>query len=392
MKNKAFKKKPQNGFFLFLTAYILIILSPYLCYSQTNYVKETLYMFDKNLVIGDATENIDYLFGLPSAVLTDLEGNIFVSDDKYGSIRVYNNRGKFLFQFGKNGRGPGEFLEVTSMTVMDNSILIFDFYQQRFTLFTNGGELLWVKNAPKGLEIKPDYMRYIKDYGIVLFYRKKEGLRGNLNNDKDYLLHVVSEDFSEIKYEFGPITHTIDTSDPFESYFEGGVYRGIFVTTDSSLYLAPFFYRGKILVYESNQDWKLDRVLKGYTETSRTYEGFSDYKKVLGKGFITNSANYGQLAGIMKNESLALFKKENGNLLHIGLLEIGDSQKLYVTIFNPDGELLAHGKLEGISAGLQKNDYYRRLRFYWLDKNDHLYIIDYGQENFTIIKGQISKQ
>lgn len=383
------KEKLINSFSLFYVMLITLIL----CTQATSYSQTKIsFKFFKEFELGNRNDSVEYSFGLPSAILADSAGNIFVSDDKYGSIRVFDNNGKFKYEFGENGRGPGEFIEVTSMTFMGENLLIFDFYQQRFTVFSKHGKLISTNNVPKIGEIKPDYMRYIEGYGTVLFYRKLEGLRGALNKEKDYLIHLISDDFKKITNEFVQISHTIDTEEPFERYFEGGVYRGIFTVSNNKLYLAPFFYRGKILVYDETENWDLVTTFDGYVETNRTFEGFSNYKEVIGKGLITNSARYGRLAGIMKNESLALFSKNNEDLIHIGLLEIQGKQQLYITLFSKEGVLKQHGLLRGISAGLQANGFYRRLRFYWMDKQDNIYIINYDEEAFTILKGTIAEE
>lgn len=348
---------------------------------------KTSYSFQENLVLGEQINKQDIVFGLPSAAISDSKGNIIVADDKFGAIRVFNKEGKSIFNFGGNGRGPGEFTEVTSMTLLPNDeILIFDFFQQRFTKYSTNGEVLGVYMAPWGMSLKPDYMRYIPRVGIALFFRKLEGIRGVISPEEDYLIHIISEDFQELTEEFAPITHTIDTTQSFELYFEGGVYRGIFTTGENSLTLAPFFYRGKIQQYVRKSSWELEKTFDGYTEVDKPYVQYEDPEKVLGKGMLTNSARHGKLYGIMNNESLGLFQKSNGDYLYIGLLKIGKRQRLYAQIFDESGELKSHGLINNLDAGLQETGYYQRMRFYWMDEKNQIYIIDQTERDGILVR------
>ena len=154
--------------------------------------------------------------------------------------------------------------------------------------------------------------------------------------------------------------------------------------------MAPFFFRGKILQYTKIDGvWNLTDVFEGYRETESVYEEYENPRDVIGKGMASNPAAFGPLAGIMKNESLGIFQKQNGDYLYLGLLEIGKEQKLYVNLFDSEGKLKAHGPVTNLKPGLQKNDFYRRMRFYWMDEKDQLYVIDGAEDGFFVYRGTI---
>jgi hypothetical protein len=62
-----------------------------------------------DLRIGLADGDPRYLFGNIQGIALDGQGRIFVADGRSRAIRVYNENGEHLFEFGQGGDGPGEF-------------------------------------------------------------------------------------------------------------------------------------------------------------------------------------------------------------------------------------------------------------------------------------------
>lgn len=62
-----------------------------------------------DLQIGLLDGPAPYLFGRLSGIVEDSTGRIFVSDFSANEIRVFDPAGGFLFSFGREGQGPGEF-------------------------------------------------------------------------------------------------------------------------------------------------------------------------------------------------------------------------------------------------------------------------------------------
>jgi len=60
-----------------------------------------------DLAIGSLDGSHDQ-FGEPSGVAVDREGRIYLADQQYNSIRVFDSTGHYLFGIGRPGRGPGE--------------------------------------------------------------------------------------------------------------------------------------------------------------------------------------------------------------------------------------------------------------------------------------------
>lgn len=353
---------------------------------------KTEFTYEQNLIIGEDPEadSLEYTFGIPSAVVTDSEGYIYVSDDVFKEIRVYNSEGRFVRKFGGAGRGPGEFVEVTAMSLLQNDdLLVYDYMQFRITIYTKEGDVVRTYSPNKFNMVKPDYIRPIGKEDVISFYRKVAARRDHFDLANDYLVHITSKDLQEVKEEFVHITDLISMDTHIEFRLEGGAYHGVFTNSDTTLTISPFFYRGEIYQYsKTDSGWTKTATLRSFIEVEEPYKTYDDYRDVIGRG-IAFSSQEKPNAIIMNNESLGLFRKQNGELLHLALIRINGDQKLYASHFDKDNKLIAHGEVINLNPGLQKNDYYRRMRFYWMDEKDQIYFIDQAREAFTVRRGII---
>lgn len=94
----------------------------------------------EKLSIGREEGDAPYLFGRIESVSTDGE-NIFVLDGAAYVVRVFDSGGKFKFEFGRRGEGPGEFREPHSLTLgPDGTIYVADSY--RLHAFSPTGTLV----------------------------------------------------------------------------------------------------------------------------------------------------------------------------------------------------------------------------------------------------------
>lgn len=65
--------------------------------------------------IGKKRGTTHEIFGLIVAAVTDKEGNLYALDRKKETVVVYDSTGKYLYHFGRRGRGPGEFSTPSDM-------------------------------------------------------------------------------------------------------------------------------------------------------------------------------------------------------------------------------------------------------------------------------------
>jgi WD40 repeat protein len=377
---------------IFLT--LLIGLSPVYAFSQSLEDLKKDFIFEENLTISDENnpDSLEYMLGGPASVLSDSKGNILIADGKYGPIRVFNTHGTYIREFGKSGRGPGEFKQVSVITITSsNQIVVFDYGLFRISIFDEYGNIIETILPDEKEMFNPQLMRSASDDRFAILQRKDRNRIFSKSSDNDYLIHIYDESFSQIISSVAHLNDIIDTNDPVQMRLVAGKFTDTFTFDGKTITVAPFFYNGSIFRYSNiNDEWIMTDTLKSYTETDKSYVQYDDYKDVLGKGIAASNQDGDPFAIIMNNESLGIFKKNNGNLLHLGLLKIDGKQKLYASHFSKDGELLAHGEVKNLSPGLQENDYYRKIIFDWMDEKNQLYLIDYEEEVTTIRRGFIN--
>eukprot|EP00058_Branchiostoma_floridae_P002416 XP_002587904.1 hypothetical protein BRAFLDRAFT_87292 [Branchiostoma floridae] len=95
----------------------------------------------------------------PRYVTVDGEGNILVTDLISHYVYVYDNSGKFLFQFGGYGSGEGQLNEPRGIcTDSSGHIIVVDTGNERVQIFTRHGEFVRTVNTgfePEGLAVGP---------------------------------------------------------------------------------------------------------------------------------------------------------------------------------------------------------------------------------------------
>ena len=110
-------------------------------------------------------------FNAPSDVLVAPNGNIFVADGHGGNtndrIVVFNKDGQYIKEWGKKGKGPGEF-DVPHRLAMDSAgrLFVADRSNNRVQVFDQDGKYLleWKQfGSPSGLFIDKNDMLYVAD-------------------------------------------------------------------------------------------------------------------------------------------------------------------------------------------------------------------------------------
>lgn len=111
-------------------------------------------------------------FDKPTDIAFGADGSIYVSDG-YGNNRVakFSAEGKFLFDWGKKGAGPGEF-DLPHGNAIDASGLVYvaDRSSARIEVFDANGKLLRIFKSeelgrPWAVTIGPDNSIYVVDGG-----------------------------------------------------------------------------------------------------------------------------------------------------------------------------------------------------------------------------------
>lgn len=94
----------------------------------------------EELRIGKAEGTEAETFGRVTALAVAPRGDIYAYDEQSNAIRRFGADGADLGRVGRDGSGPGEYLRVAGMTVLDDGRLVaHDFGNRRFNLYAPDG-------------------------------------------------------------------------------------------------------------------------------------------------------------------------------------------------------------------------------------------------------------
>lgn len=105
--------------------------------------KERTFIFKEDLSIGVREGDENTMFGERVYFNVDDDGNIFVSDWDRKRIQKYGPDGKYLLTIGREGQGPGEFINVWEPEFdKDGNLYVIDISQKRISFFSREGRYL----------------------------------------------------------------------------------------------------------------------------------------------------------------------------------------------------------------------------------------------------------
>jgi hypothetical protein len=109
--------------------------------SMVQKVKSVIFQEDLSIGIREGPE--DYMFGKTIMVNADDEGNFYVTDWDRKQIRKYDPLGKYLLTFGRQGPGPGEFMNIsTARFDRQGNVYALDFASRKIVFFDKNGKFL----------------------------------------------------------------------------------------------------------------------------------------------------------------------------------------------------------------------------------------------------------
>lgn len=320
------------------------------------------------LVIGDdPAASVDNLFRDPTGVVTDHRGNIYVTDRDSYSIRVFNETGTFLRRIGRNGKGPGEFLDISTFAIADNRLVVFDGVSQRFTEMSLEGEVINTANA------RLNDNEYISVQGItaeadsayLLAAHSMRQLNGHLfhrfNPDFSYAgdSMVRPEELWDMEQEF---LRTQARSRNFSMWSRG-----------DHMVVARELYQSRSLLYRwSGKEWQ-QTVLSGFEPALPSYRLFDPARPSEAPSpKVTYSGPEGQFVARIFNRSLGIFIQDDLILHFFMHTTEADEAEFGADLFNLEGNYLGYNKVDFPMEGSPLHS----LDILWMDRQGRLYLSD----------------
>lgn len=139
---------------------------------------EELFEYQQILTLREDPNNPESLIDRPRWFVMSEDGTFFLPHYHDNRIQVFSPEGDYLRSFGRTGDGPGEFRLPFFLSLIDGTITLFDFQQQRATVFRADGTLQEVVRHPdpegtfEGLHVGPD--------GILVGLKKPRKFDGNV--------------------------------------------------------------------------------------------------------------------------------------------------------------------------------------------------------------------
>jgi hypothetical protein len=96
----------------------------------------------RDLRVGAADGPRPYTFSPQALVAAREDGTLYVLDSGNHEVRVFDARGRHMRTFGREGAGPGEFMDADGAGWLGDTMWVSDPMQMRTTFFTPSGNVL----------------------------------------------------------------------------------------------------------------------------------------------------------------------------------------------------------------------------------------------------------
>jgi len=93
-----------------------------------------------SLVIAGGGLESDSAIGKIRSITVDARGNIFVADESASEVLVFDSTGRRIQKLGRKGRGPGEFMQLYSVAIVEGQLAALDPGNSRIQFFDSAGK------------------------------------------------------------------------------------------------------------------------------------------------------------------------------------------------------------------------------------------------------------
>ncbi|MCW9708197.1 6-bladed beta-propeller [Fodinibius salsisoli] len=277
------------------------------------------------------------IFSFIVDIVTDQKNRMYVADAREFRVRVYDEEGSFERYIGKEGSGPGEFQDISTLFINQRKqLVVLDPEQNRVGVFSLEGKFLSMHNLPltgvRKIKQMPDG-RY-----ILLGYHEKK------------LIHIVDSSFSSIETSLGPVSSILSTGNRLEEMWVRYQPGSILVLAQDVILFSPSIYTGSLYKYvlKNNQQWQVADTIKGYSRHDNpvTFSSYSQAERVDAPFRLPE----GRFAAQFHARSSGLFWNGQDTFMHFTIQERSsdDGLDFIAKKFSREGEPLYYSVLDSI--------------------------------------------
>lgn len=333
------------------------------------------------------------IYEIPKTFDFDHQGNLYVAGYNDPYIIKYDGEGNFISKFGGEGKGPGEFLEISTIFFdsKNSDIVAMDRFNLRLTRFNLDGEVVETVQFPNENSFSPLMGANDSEGNIFLLYRNFT-LPNQPKVTADNLIHVYDSGFKEYKSSFLEVEIFTNAD---ENYFvdriTGGSTTGYFeLISDHLIAAVPYIYSGKIILFKKEEnDWVTHKTLYGKILNDQPYEQIDfntapEYSRRIG-------TPRGAIAGLIYNESVGI---DLINDKYLVVFTIQRDKKSFIgefgySLFNyATGEFIRYEKITELSSD-SLDPLHPVLKIKYNQTNDAFYFVDYRSDEPEIVMANI---
>lgn len=289
----------------------------------------------------DEDASAEYLFGRPSAMTIDSQGNLYVADELSMDIKKYNRAGKHLGTYGQRGNAPGEYQSITSITTLGNSgLLVYDGHQSRVTILDNSGTVVRTHRMDRSDLLWPRITIDNPNQAELIFLSKMPEHPSRTMETVDSWVHVYDRETLKKNGQFGNYEFPVTGE---EEEFAKGISQShpgnaVLINQDL-LVVSPGVFYGSLYVYKRQRErWVRTKVLKSESYGARFVEIQNEDDR--GPGWITRrSVNREPVTGRVNAQSAGLYSLGD-SILHFVFESEDEKGKLIATKYSLDGDTL----------------------------------------------------
>ena len=340
-----------------------------------------------NLIIGLENQSQEHQLGIPVAVRTDDENNIYIADQASLSIKVFDEKGNYIRTLGGRGKENGKFHEFTSelMGIDEKGNFVFlDRGKMHFKVITKGGE--FVESYPYNIkdQVYPTQVFY-DNWEVIALYMKTKSLNNNITNDEFErpLFHVHDDEYQKRNYTFLPF-HKLGQKD-FIAWTAYVPYPGSFwVSNDKDeIYYSPAIYDCSIHIIkkDDNHKWRYEKKVNGGKPDFETYKSISPEEYQDNKpGYVEiHYGNDGPHRGIFYSFGAGVYQLNDGKIVHFygkrsdtNFPPENNKVDIYGQVFDNNFNVVSHSFVEQTTI-----EHFANFSLVnWKDKDDNFYLID----------------